>query len=101
MPQYAPQLGTRVELTGQFVANGREPWTPGAVRAEPPDADDGERVARDDAEAVTPDAGLRSRCDVVAGAPCDAERLRGTFGADVAGAVERTTEAPAAAEAAG
>src|SRR3954452_20216730 len=78
MPQYVPQLGTRIRLTGQFVANGREPLTPGAVRA-PPAGDDepdfaepvfGEPVFEEpvfeDAAAVTPDAGLRSPGDVVA-----------------------------------
>src|SRR2546421_120238 len=63
MRQYAPQLGTRIGLTGQFVANGRDPWTPAAVRAgarDDDDRDDGEPLVGEEAAAVTPEAGLRS-----------------------------------------
>src|SRR5690242_2910265 len=106
MPQFAPQLGTRMGLTAQFVANGREPRTPGAARdpaaddapdedddaedddaeddnAEDDDAEDDGDGAREDAEAVTPEAGLRSRGAVAAGR-LEAERVGVACGADVA-----------------
>src|SRR5690242_4325190 len=121
MPQFAPQLGTRMGLTAQFVANGREPRTPGAARdpaaddapdedddaedddaeddnAEDDDAEDDGDDAREDAEAVTPEAGLRSRGAVAAGR-LEAERVEVACGADVAGA-EAVEDPPAGAAAA-
>src|SRR5689334_21857650 len=75
MPQYAPQLGTRIGLTAQFVANGRVPCTPGASGADalPPAA--AEVVARDEVDAVTAGAALRSGEDVARSRP-DADRCR-------------------------
>src|SRR5690348_4713756 len=101
MPQYAPQLGTRIGLTGQFVANGREPCTPGALLDEPPDDDsDGEdaddRVVRGAAEAVTAEPALRSRA-VAPALRRDVERVWVALGADVAGAAGCTKDAVAGA----
>src|SRR5690349_11735665 len=101
MPQYAPQLGTRIGLTGQFVANGREPCTPGALLDEPPDDDsDGEdaagRVVRGAAEAVTAEPALRSRA-VAPDARRDVERVWVALDAEVAGAAGCTKDAVAGA----